>query len=125
VKTGVTLFLSSMIFGLIISSVYWIVSREPAGTLLLGVMAVALAFVATYIVLAERGANLQGDHPDAAPGDGAGERVGGFIASSQWPLLLAISVLLALAGAAIGTGVTIFGAVCALLILWGLVLESR
>lgn len=124
-KTGVRLFVSSGVFGVVISGVYWIVAREPAGTALLGIMAMALFFIAGWAVIAERDAHLEGDQADMDPREVAGERIGTFVAASTWPACLGLCVLLMLSGAIFGRGVTILGALGALGVLWKLVLESR
>lgn len=114
-----------MTFGIVVALLYWFYSQEPVGTILLGVMFMGFAFLAGYVLVTEREAELESDDPLAPPNAGAGEPIGRFIVSSRWPPLLALSLLLVAAGMVAGTAVTIFGAICSLLVLWGLVLESR
>lgn len=124
-KAAVSIFINSMLFSLVVAIVYWLVAREYTGTVLLGIMALATGFFAGYVFLTEREANLESDNAQAPVSAGSGERVGTFVASSRWPPLLALSLLLVAAGSLVGVGVTIFGALALLLVLWALLLESR
>lgn len=63
-KIGVRLFLSSMIFGVVISVVYGFTRHDVVGSVFLGMMALALVIVAIFIVVAEPEANLAGDQPE-------------------------------------------------------------
>lgn len=99
-KTFVWLFAIAALFGFAIDIVYWFSSRvEPAGTALLSVMTIALTFAAFYANVAERNANLGGDHPNQRPEEAAGEEIGIFTSSTPYPILIAVSVVLLLAGA--------------------------
>lgn len=124
-KQAVTLFVSSMTFGIVVALIYWFYAQEPIGTIMLGVMFMGFLFLAGYVLVTEREADLESDDPEASPNARAGETIGTFVVSSRWPPLLALSLLLVAAGIVAGTAVTVFGAVCFLLVLWGLVLESR
>ncbi len=89
-KIGVTLFLSSMTFGIVIATIYGVTTHDAVGIVFLGLMAVALSIVALYIVVAEREANLAGDHTDMSPADSAGEEIGTYSLESYWPVLAAL-----------------------------------
>jgi len=124
-KTFVALFLSSAAFGIAIAVVYNITSHELAGTFLLGIMASALVFAASYAILAERDADLDGDRKDERVGEAAGEDLGIFTTSSVWPILMAFSVLIFLIGAVWVPFLLFAGLAAMLLILWRLGAESN
>ncbi|MBD5603611.1 MAG: cytochrome c oxidase subunit 4 [Candidatus Eremiobacteraeota bacterium] len=98
---GLRLFISSATFAIGIALAYWFTSREIVGTFMLGFMAFALGFVATYMIVAEREANLIGDEREATIEDGAGELVGTYTIRSPLPLAAAAAVT------AIGIGIVV------------------
>jgi hypothetical protein len=98
-KSFVRLFAIAALFGLAIALAYWLVAhREAAGTALLGIMAMALAFTAGYAVVAERDARLESDDPAETMAGAAGEDLGVFTTHSAWPPLVAICALAVLVG---------------------------
>jgi hypothetical protein len=121
---GLRLFLSSATFGVSIAVVYWLWSHDPTGTLLLGLMAVGLVFVAGYIIFAERGSRLVGDDPHATMQTGAGEDVGTYTLRSRWPVMLAASLAMLVAGLVIAPAIAWLGLLVSLAVLWELVRES-
>ena len=123
-KTFVGLFISSTTFSASIAVVYWFSSHEYAGTLLLGVMTLALSFAAGYAVLAERESHLVGDDPKLTPVAAAGEDLGIVTKKSVWPILLAFSVLWSLIGLIWSDFMLFTGIAALLLILWRLGAES-
>ena len=92
---GLRLFISSAVFSIVIAGAYWLTSREIVGTFMLGVMAFGLSFVAGYMIVAEREADLVGDKKQATIADGAGELVGTYTVRSPLPLGAALAVTLA------------------------------
>lgn len=124
-KTGIVLFISSAIFGLLISGIYWLSARDPTGTVLLGIMAAALVFGACYMLLAERHANLTGDRPDAAPGDERGVHIGVFTTRSPWTVLCAAGGALIVWGLAISWTLTAVGFAVLAYAVARLIMESR
>jgi di/tricarboxylate transporter len=66
---GLRLFISSAVFAIVIAVAYWRVAHEIVGTFLLAFMAFALVFVAGYMIVAEREADLHGDRDDSGPRD--------------------------------------------------------
>ena len=124
-KTGVMLFISSAVFAIAIAVAYWIVAHEPVGTFLLGFMAFALSFVAGYMIVAERDADLDGDREGATADDGAGEVVGTYTIHSPLPFWTALAI------AAIGLGLVVapalagLGVIAALALGALLVVQSR
>jgi small-conductance mechanosensitive channel len=124
-KTGRSLFVSSAAFGLVVGAVYWLSSRHPAGTVLLGLMMLAMAFTAAYMFVAEANANLSADRKDATFEQSAGEDVGIFTAQTAWPFLAALAVFLMLLGMIWSPALAGAGFIALLLILWRLGAESN
>lgn len=124
-KTFVRLFLSSAIFGIAIATAYWFIAHEEAtGTALLGIMATALVFAASYALVAERDADLAGDRGSMQPADDSGEDLGVFTTESAWPILTAISITGALAGIVWSPVIAIVSGAAFALCLWRLGAES-
>jgi Cytochrome c oxidase subunit IV len=125
VKTFVGLFFSSTTFGVAILIAYWFIAHEETtGSVLLAVMTVALAFCATYAVIAERNADIDGDGTNLTPQDVAGEDLGVFTTESAYPILLAISCLFMLLGLIYSPLLAALSIVAILLCLWRLGAES-
>jgi len=123
-KTGVGLFISSALFGIAIATIYWFSSHHYGGTILLGLMAAALAFATVWAIAAEREATLDGDDPQMQQSDAAGEDLGIFTTASAWPILMACSVLALLLGAIWSPFLLFVGIAAILLIVWRLGAES-
>ncbi|GAC1566934.1 MAG: hypothetical protein NVS2B3_02400 [Vulcanimicrobiaceae bacterium] len=111
-KIGVRLFISSMGFGITIAALYLLATHDVIGAVFLCAMALALAIVAGYIVVAEREADLASDREDRTPADVAGEEMGTFTTESYWPVLAAAGFSLALLGIVFLPGIS-FGLVLA------------
>jgi hypothetical protein len=128
VKTGVVLFASSAAFGAISGLIYAFYSHDIAGTMLLGMMTLALLVITLYIRIAERDANLRADDDGASPKDGAGDVVGTFALQSYWPALAALSVALGMIGLVFLPGLSeaalLLGGVMGVLVIRLLVRES-
>jgi hypothetical protein len=123
-RTGIALFVSSTVFGVAIATAYWFSSHHIGGTILLGLMGTGLAFAALWALLAERDANLTGDDPRILQTQAAGEDIGIFTSASAWPILMAASIAVTLAGMVWSIPVLIAGLVCITLIGWRLGAES-
>jgi hypothetical protein len=123
-RTGIALFVSSTVFGVAIATAYWFSSHHTGGTILLGLMGTGLAFAALWALLAERDANLTGDDPRILQTQAAGEDIGIFTSASAWPILMAASIAVTLAGMVWSIPVLIAGLVCITLIGWRLGAES-
>jgi hypothetical protein len=113
-------------FGAISGTIYWFITYEPAGTLLLWSFSLMPLIVAGYLFI-QGGARERWleDDPDASPDRAAGQEVGTFPAASVWPLVLVLgsiavgaSLIYGLLLLPVGLGVT------ALAVL-GLMRESR
>ena len=122
---GLRLFVSSAVFAIAISVAYWFTSREIVGTFLLGVMAFALSFVAGYMIVAEREADLVGDRKDASIADGAGELVGTYTIRSPLPLGAAFAVTLVGIGIVVSPTIAVLGAIATLIFAALFIVQSR
>ncbi len=124
-KSFVGLFACSAAFGLVIAVAYsWVAHEEAAGTILLGIMTAALVFAASYAVIAERNADLDGDKATMTNAASAGEDLGVFTTSSAWPILIAASGALALCGLLWSPLLGVAGFVALILGLWRMGAES-
>lgn len=123
-KTFISLFLSSGAFSGSISAVYWFSSRDITGTLFLGLMMLAFAWVAVYSKTAEAESDLAGDDPETTHARRAGEDVGIVTKATPWSFLLAVCIVTALYGAVWSAFVVFLGLGGALLCLWRLGAES-
>ena len=122
---GLRLFLSSAAFACVIAVAYWIVAHEPAGAFLLGFMAFALTFVAGYMIVAERDADLTGDRDDAAAADAAGELVGTYTIRSPLPFWTAFAAAALLLGLVVSPAVTAMAAIAVLALGALFIVQSR
>lgn len=124
-KTFVGLFFSSTAFGAAILIAYWFIAhQETTGSFLLGIMTAALAFAATYAVIAERNAHVDGDGEDLTPQDTAGEDLGVFTNQSAYPILVALCALFLLLGLLYSPLLAFVAIIALLLCLWRLGAES-
>lgn len=123
--TGLRLFISSAIFGIAIALSYWFTSHESIGTLMLGIMAFGLSFVAGYMIVAEREADLIGDKKNATIADGAGELMGSFTIRSPLPLGIAFAASCIFLGAVVSPTIAILGLIVSLGFGALFVLQSR
>lgn len=117
--TGARVLGAAGAFMLAVDIVYWLVTYEYAGTLLLGAMSIGLLFAAGYLAAVSRGARYPADQPDLRPEDAAGERLGTFTAASTWPIVLAGGVLVTLAGLVYGPWLFVPGMVITVAALLG------
>jgi hypothetical protein len=124
VKTGIALFVSSTAFGVAIAAAYWFSSHHAGGTILLALMGTGLAFAALWALVAERDADLAGDDPSISQRQAAGEDIGIFSTASAWPILMAASIAVTLAGMVWSIPVLVAGLACITLISWRLGAES-
>ena len=124
-KTFVRIFMSSAIFGIVILIVYIFVAHaEAAGTVLLGMLAVALIFAMVYALVAEREANLEGDKKETSMQQWAGDDLGVYTPRSAWPLLVAVCVALGLLAMLWSPVIALLALVALILCLWRLGAES-
>lgn len=123
-KTFVALFICSALFGLSIAVAYWWVAQAVTGTLLLGVMTAALAFAATYAIVAERDSHLDGDDPNKTNIEASGEDLGVFTSNSAWPIIIAAGAALGLCGLPWSPLLAACGLIVVIICLWRLGTES-
>jgi hypothetical protein len=125
VTVALRLFLSSAAFGVGIALAYWFTSREIVGTFMLGIMAFGLTFVAGYMIVAEREADLIGDEKSATIESGKGELVGTYTVSSPLPLGSAFAVTLVALGIVVSPAIAVLGILAVLVFGALLVIQSR
>jgi hypothetical protein len=122
---GLRLFISSAVFSIVIAGAYWLLAREPAGTMLLGFMAFALCFVAGYMIVAEREADLWGDDTRAASRDAAGEVVGTYSIRSPLPFWTALALTFVCVGLVVSPAIAALGGIAALAMGALFIVQSR
>ncbi len=102
-------------FVLLFAIIYWFLSYEEAGSLLLLGVTLASALLGTYLLLTSRhGPSLPEDDPEA--GSPAADEIGSFPTGSIWPLVVGAGTTLAALGLAFsgwlalpGVGLLAFG----------------
>ena len=124
-KTALGLFVSSAIFSGTIAMTYYFLTREPAGTTLLGFMAAALIVVALYMAFAERDANLYADKKDATMREAAGEHVGTYVTRSAAPFWIGVALTGALLGFVVSPAAAGLGIVALFVLVGVLIVRSR
>jgi hypothetical protein len=122
---GLRLFLSSAAFGITIAAAYWFTSHESIGTLMLGIMAFGLTFVAGYMIVAEREADLIGDRKDTSIESGAGELVGTYTVTSPLPIGTALAVTFVGLGIVVSPTIAVLGLLAMLAFATLFVIQSR
>jgi len=118
VKVEWRLFAGAGAFFAVTTSLYWFVSYEHAGSVMLGLSVPAFLMVGGYLLLqARRGGLRPEDRPDAEIEEGE-EEIGYFPSSSVWPLILGLgavalanSLVFGLGLAAVGVGLVVTAAV--------------
>jgi hypothetical protein len=126
VRTAVWMMLALFAFGAISGTIYWFVTYEPAGTLLLWSFSLMPLIVAGFLVLhgGIRARTLE-DDPDASPERAAGQELGTFPAASAWPLVLVLGSITAAASLVYGLLLLPVGLAVIGLAVLGLMRESR
>jgi hypothetical protein len=127
VRTVFRLLVGLGAFGLTLGTVYWFLTYETTGAVLLWAFGLMPLIVAAWIRRRLRAgtASTASDDPVATPADAAGELVGSFPSGSVWPLFLALA-LLALGGALVYGAILVpLGAVLVAFTVLGLMRESR
>jgi hypothetical protein len=118
-------FLLMAAFGGAVGIVYWFLSYEDAGFVLLALMGVCSAMIGGYLLYRAHAHRRPEDDPDAEYEATAGERVGRFSSGSIWPLVMGIGTVLALQGFIYGAWLVGFGLVLFVWAAVGFMLESR
>jgi hypothetical protein len=128
VRTFGRVLLATGLFGVGVGTVYWFLTYERAGSVLLVMYGVTALVIAGYALLRapRRGAEPEPeDRADAEVGDGAGRPVGSFHVASPWPVWLAAGATLTAAGLAFGLYLVPVGVAVLVVAVLGLMRESR
>ena len=112
-------------FAVLVAVVYWFLSYEDAGFVLLALMGFASALIGGYLLYRAHSHRRPEDDPDADYADTAGEEVGRFSSGSIWPLVMGLGTALAVQGFIYGAWLVGFGLVLFVWATVGLMLESR
>ena len=108
-RTAWKLFAGGAAFFAGVDVIYWFTSYEEAGTVMLGLAVGALALIAVYLRLQAQGMGIPPeDRPDAHPADAAGD-IGYFPASSIWPFVMAMGVVVLAHAFVFGVWLAILG----------------
>jgi cytochrome c oxidase subunit IV len=125
VRSFQKVFLFSGLFILASATIYWFVSYEWAGTILLSGTGVATLIMAGYAWLrAGRSTAFAEDRGDADPGEGEGEPIASFTMDSPWPLVFGVGVAVLAGGLVFGPPLLIVGAIVIVIAAVGLMRES-
>jgi Cytochrome c oxidase subunit IV len=125
VRTESRFLLGAGAFAVLVAVVYWFLSYEDAGFVMLALMGIASAIIGGYLLYRGHGARRAEDDPDADYAATAGEEVGRFSSGSVWPLVMGIGTVLALQGFIFGAWLVGFGLVLFAWAVLGFMLESR
>ena len=117
------MFISSMTFGFVVAAVYWFITRENVGTILLGLFGAGLAFVSAYLIVIRPTTRLDGDE-QRTPAELAGETIGVFSLESPWPVVLAACTAALLIGIVLHPMLAALALIALFGTLWQLVRES-
>ncbi len=107
------------------AALYWFITYEQAGSVLLSLCGGALALVAGWLFLKAR--VLEGPRPedgDAEPGDGA-EEIGYFPSSSIWPFVAGSGVVVLSVGLVFGVWLSLFGGILLAVATLGYAVEAN
>jgi len=113
-------------YGAISGTIYWFITYEPAGTLLLWSFSLMPLIVAGYLVL-HGGVRVRtpADDPEATPDRVAGQELGTFPAASTWPVVLVLGSITVGASLVYGLLLLPVGLGAMALAVLGLMRESR
>ena len=107
------------------AALYWFITYEHAGSVLLALCGGALALLAGWLFLQAR--RLDGPRPedgDAEPGDGA-EEIGYFPSSSIWPFVAACGIVVLSVGLVFGVWLSLFGGILLAVATLGYAVEAN
>ena len=122
-KITAYMFAALTAFMAVITPVYWILSRDHAGTTALVLTFFLLLMIAGYLALVGRRLDpAPEDKRDGEIAEGAGE-LGFFPPQSKWPLFVAMTFTLVCLGPVFGWWLTILGFTFGAVTLTGLLYE--
>lgn len=115
------------VFGLALGTIYWFLTYEPTGSVLLWAFGLMPLVVAAWIHRRIRAGTASGPSDDTGgtPAKEAGEIVGSFPSGSVWPLFLALALLALGAALLYGAILVPLGAALVAFAVLGLMRESR
>jgi len=113
----------AMAFGVVIATVYWFDTGEPAGTIFLALMGIGFIWVTTYLFGTRKTTHYDGDE-EKLPSELAGEHIAVVSSESPWPILLAVATTSFLLGVVLHPMLGFFAVICLFVVLWQLVRES-
>lgn len=120
-----SVFFGVSVFFIAIGIVYWFMSYEEAGSVMLAASALMGLVAGGSIWLLSRHAPSRAeDRSDATIAEGAGE-VGVFAMHSIWPFAVGLSATVFASGFAFGVWLVMVGGAAFVLSIFGYVLESR
>ena len=118
------LFAGAGAFFALTGSIYWFVSYEPAGTIMLALAVLGVLMVAGWLFLwSRRVGSRPEDRSDASPADGSGE-IGYFPSSSIWPFVIACGAVVMAVAFVFGVWLGLTGALIALVGIVGYAFEA-
>ncbi len=125
-RTATRVFLASGGFILAVAAVYWFITYEWAGTILLGGTGAATLVMAGYAWTRASGAGavMPGDRADADPREGEGEAIVSFTVDSPWPIVFGAGVAVLGGGLVFGFPLLVVGAVLIVIATIGMMRES-
>lgn len=112
-KTETKVLLFAAVFVAVITAIYWFTSYEDSGTVMLGVGALAYAFMCGYAYLQVRRLGRGPSRPEDQE-DGSVEanvEIGYFPAASVWPAALALGAVLTGLGLVFGVWFFVIAAI--------------
>jgi hypothetical protein len=124
-RTSRRFLLGAGTFSAVVAVVYWFLSYEDAGFMLLLFMGIAAAFLGGWFLLRTRGRRPPEDDAEAEHAEEAGAEVGRFSGGSLWPLVMGLALIIAVEGFVYGAWLLRVGAVLFAWAAIGLMLESR
>ena len=115
------------VFGIALGTIYWFLTYETTGTVLLLAFGLMPLVVAAWIRRRIRAGTASGPSDDAGatPAQSAGEIVGSFPSGSVWPLFLALALLALGASLVYGAILVPLGILLVAFAVLGLMRESR
>jgi hypothetical protein len=117
--------LGTGLFGVVVGAVYWFLTYERAGSVLLVMYGVTALVISGYALLRAGGRFEPEDRADAEVEEAAGRPVGAFHFASPWPVWLAVGSTLTAAGLAFGLYLVPVGVAVLVVAVLGLMRESR
>jgi Cytochrome c oxidase subunit IV len=128
VRTVVKVFAVLGAFGLIVALIYWLITDERTGTLLLvsfGLMPLIVVGWMLFRGAAVDAAIQRADDPRATPTDAPGEILGSFPTATMWPAALVLGVVVTGAGLVYGLLLVPIGVAIGAVAIVGLMRQSR